>query len=149
MTPAALLYQSIAARLASDPAHLGLTTFLKLVPIVGTYVPGVGLVFSALTLGTGTLAGIASTAVAVSGLDPLSGQYKILCPPPAGGWTWNYDGATPAPPVTVYGFAVVDAATGLLLQGVTAPIVPPLVLNGPAIVICDEASFLLVLPPLQ
>lgn len=149
MMPCAGLYPSIAARIVSDTAHLGLTTFLQAVPILAPYVPAVTLAVGGLTLGTGTLAPLASTVVPIAGLDPLTGQYKLLCLPPAGGWKWAYDGTTPAPTVTVYGFAVTDVATGALLMGVTYPLAAPLILAGPALVIADELSFLLTLPPLQ
>lgn len=149
MTPGASLYNSLAARIASDPAELGLTTFLQAVPILAPYTPSLSLVPGGLTLGTGTLAALASTVVPVVGIDPLTGQWKILIAPPAGGWKWAYDGASPAPPVTVYGYAVTDVATGAKLMGVTTPLNPPLVLSAAALLIEDELSFLMLAPPLQ
>lgn len=146
--PAAPLYTHIAARIASDPVYLGLATFLRVLPILAPYVPAVTLVKTDLTLGTGTLGSVDATVVPTSGFDPVTGQYKILVPPPAGGWTWNYDGASPAPPVTVYGYALVDKATGNVLMGVTDRLNPGILLTGPGLVILDEFSFLLLLPPL-
>lgn len=147
-TPAKPLYDSIAARIAGDPAFLGLATFLQVVPIIANYDPSTTLVAGSLTLGSGTLAPIAATVVPVTGIDPASGLPKILVEPPAGGWTWAYDGVTPAPPVSIFGYACLDAATGLVLMGVTAKLSTPLILGGAALVVLPEFSFLLVNPPL-
>jgi len=147
--PCADLYPSIAARIASDPAKLGLTTFLQITPILAPYTPLVTTAIGDLTLGSGTLDSIPATVVPTTGLDPATGQYKILVRPPAGGWTWNYDGVSPAPTVNIYGYALTDVATGLLLFGVTDRLANPIILPGAALVVLDEFSFLLVLPPLQ
>lgn len=149
MTPGAALYNSIAARLATDPAQLGLTTFLQAIPIIASYVPNVTLTPAMLSLGTGSLAPLAATIAPIVGIDPATGQQKILIPPPAGGWKWAYDGTTPTPPVTVFGFAVSDVATGLKLIGVTTPLNPPVTLNVASLLIEDEISFLVLNPPLQ
>jgi hypothetical protein len=147
-SPSSVLYQSLAQRIATDPTKLGLSTFLKIFPIVGPYVPSLTIVLSDLTLGSGSLDGIAATAVTTTGLDPVSGQYKILVPPPSGGWTWSYDAVSPAPPTTVYGYALVDAATGLVLLGVSDLLNPELVLTVPSLVVLDEFSFIMLAPPL-
>lgn len=146
--PAKILYESIAALIAADPAVLGLATFLKVFPILSPYDPSVTSEAAGLTLGSGTLNGIASTVVPVSGLDPLSGQYKILAVPPAGGWTWSYDGVTPAPSVSIFGYGLFDATDPTALFALTDKINPPLVLAGPALVVLDEFYFLLPIPPL-
>jgi hypothetical protein len=149
LMPGAGLYPSLAARIVSDPAHLGIATFLQAVPILAAYTPSLTLTPSGLTLGTGTLAALASTVVPISGLDPVTGQYKLLMLPPAGGWKWLYDAVTPAPPATIYGYAVTDVATGALLMGVTPPVANPPTLTVPSLVVLDELSFLLIAPPLQ
>lgn len=148
-TPAAGLYPSLAQRIASDPAKLGIATFLQVTPIIAAYTPAVDLAIGALTLGTGTLAPIASTLVPSVGIDPLTQQYKILINPPAGGWKWNYDGVTPPPSVNIFGYAITDAATGLVLMGVTDRLNTPLTLNSAVLLIEDEVSFLMIVPPLQ
>jgi hypothetical protein len=147
--PAKLLYESIAARIASDPAVLGLTTFLQVAPILANYTPDVTLEKSSLTLGTGTLAPLDATAITESGLDAVTGQFKILVPPPSGGWTWNYDGVSPAPPQSIFGFALLDASTGDDLFAVTDRLPTPILLTVASLVVFDEMSMLLLRPPLQ
>lgn len=148
-TPASVLYTSIAARIASDPAKLGLATFLSVAPILADYTPGLGLLIGGVTLGAGTLNHIDATVVPVSGLDPVTGQYKILVPPPAGGWKWAYDAVTPAPPQSIYGYALIDATTHAILFAVTDKLQPPILLNVASLVILDEFSFLMLAPPMQ
>lgn len=147
-TPAKALYDSLAARVASDPAKLGLATFLSVVPIIAPYVPGLGLVFGDLALGADDLAPVDADALPVSGVDPLTSQYRILIPPPSGGFTWVYGGVTPPPPVIVYGYALIDANTHGILFGVTMPLAVPETLAGPALLTVDEISFTMLAPPL-
>lgn len=148
MLPAKALYDSLAARIVSDPTKLGLATFLSGVPILAPYTPGIGLVFADLTIGTADFGPLDSTVVPISGIDPLTSQYKLLALPPAGGWKWVYGGVTPPPTVTIYGFALIDAATHLVLFAVTEPLATPEVLPGPGLVVLDELSFLMLAPPL-
>lgn len=118
------------------------------VPILNPYIPGNNLQFADLVIGTGTLAPITRAAGIDSGVDPTTGLWKIEFNPPAGGWKWAYDGVTPAPPIQITGFALIDDVVAAVLYAVTPPLAQPILLNGPGLVILGEMSGLVIDPVL-
>lgn len=141
MIPAKAWADDMATELAA-----GLTTLIggafRVYPILANYAPSADLVLADLVLGSGTLGQKFRNVPAAAAIDAESGLPKIYIPTRNGGWTWQYDGITPAPPKTVFGYAFVNAANSLLLA--TSPrLTVPIVLAGPALFLLGEVSGLL------
>lgn len=119
-------------------------------PIVAAYTPRNTLQLSDLVLGTGTLGELVGPATPEAGdvyQDPSTGNSIWLFPSPAGGWVWQYNGSSPAPPVTIFGFACADdsGSGGTNLYGVTLPLAAPITLSRAGLIIAEPVEF--IFPP--
>lgn len=117
MIPTKAIEDALADLLAADTATLAVATFLDVVLFSNPAVPGPGLTTAGLTIVTAAGLGLKTTtsAVIIVGRDPVSKDYRIIIPAPAGGWVFVAGGA--GLPLDIYGFAVMDHADTSKLYG--------------------------------
>lgn len=108
---------ALANRLATDTATLAVATFLQVALVAAPFTPGPGLTAAALTLAAAAGMGekVTTSATILVSRDPLTGDYLITIPEPAGGWLYISSGA--GLPETYYGFACLDDADPTKLYG--------------------------------
>jgi hypothetical protein len=113
--------QAIVTLLSTDANSFadGAGSDLRLV--VAPFTPSAGLLVGDLTYGAGNGLDpiVHPTGAPPWGIDPITGAFLIDIAPPAGGWKWTL--VATAPPVTVYGVAMVNGTTMLLIGTMLLP----------------------------
>lgn len=121
MIPTKSVRKQLGELLAADATTLAPPADANVVRlIVEPFTPDENLVPGDLTFASfnGSTALAAGTGTQPCGIDPATGQQIVTIKEPAGGWRWEC-GATPSPAQTVYGYALLnDDSTVLLGVGV-------------------------------
>jgi len=141
MIPTKAIEDALANDLAADTTTLAVATFLDVFLIANAFTPGPALVSTDVppVTAAGLAAKTTTSAVIVVGRDPVTGDYLIVVPAPAGGWNYVAGGA--GLPLNIFGFGVADHVDPTKLYG--AQLFPaPVTINAAGQLIdLDEVMF--------
>lgn len=129
LMPASALFSSLAARIATDAAKLNSAPRVWVAPIIAPYTPSLALVFADITIlaADAELGPLRTPANPAVGFSPVTQQWEIWIPTPVLGWRWHPDGSNVNLPVTIYGFALLNAGQSEV-YAVTDPLATPIVI---------------------
>lgn len=150
MLPMIAVREQLGNLLAADATTLApATNANKIALIIAPFALSENLVASSLTLGSanglGPLSGV--TGAQTVGLDPVTGQQKIVIKSPAGGYSWVTSGSFSGA-ITIYGFALLDTTLATLLAAALLP--TPITVNAAGFLIdVDPVELTLVLSPIS